>query len=105
MGMAAAISADPACSGTEEVDHGSGGGGRVAGRCGRREAWGRAAAWHAEADEEKGKRGGRLSTRGRRKEGGLVARRRVEEESVGGGAGGQQGTRPVEAVAGRASSA
>jgi hypothetical protein len=75
MGMVAVIQADPACFSAGEVDHrrrrrtkGS----WVTGRHKQREAQGRAAAWHAEVEEEKGKRGGgvRLSARGRRKEGG-----------------------------------
>jgi hypothetical protein len=57
------------------------------GRRGQREAQGRAVVWHAEAEEEKGKRGVQLNARERRKEkggGGLAAWRRVEKESLGG---------------------
>jgi hypothetical protein len=52
----------------------------------RSEARGHVAAWHDEAEEEKGKKGvGSVQCVGKEKRGGgLVAQRRLEEESMGG---------------------
>jgi hypothetical protein len=122
MGMAVAIQVGPACLGAGEVDHGRRwrmNGSRCSwatGQRGQREAQGRVAAWHTEAEEEKGKGGGvRLSARGRRKERGGSGSVHGEGEKKGGGvrrlgtawrrrawgASGWQGARPVEAVVGR----
>jgi hypothetical protein len=80
----------------------------AASRCRQRESWGRAALWHAEAEEEKGEKGwwGGGGVGSAHREGeksgvrrlGTVWRRRAL-----GGPSGRQGTRLVEAVAIQAS--